>query len=805
MGGDKEAAMSQKSDRKVITKSQLNVERETLLKRLEEGVVIKGIVKSLNCDGARLDLGGVEGVLNITNMAWAWERIKHPSELLSLGDEIQVKALEYDKEKKRVSLGLKQLGEDPWVGVETRYPPGTRVTGKVTEITENGCSVEIEEGIEGMVHITDMAWRRIKHPSELLSLGDEIQVKVLEYDKEKKRVSLGLKQLGEDPWVGVETRYPPGMRVTGKVTKITENGCSVEIEEGFDGFLHIDDIAWKRIKHPSELLSIGDEIQVQVLRYDKEKKQVRLSLKQLDEGPWVEFVRRHPPGKQITGKVTHIVDDKCFVETEEGINGMVRISDMAWAWRQIKHPSELLSKGDEIQVQVLKYDKEKKRVWLGLKQLSEDPWVGVETRYPPGTRITGKVTHIVDDKCFVETEERIEGVVRISDMAWAWERIKHPSELLSLGDEIQVKVLEYDKEKKRVWLGLKQLSEDPWVGVETRYPPGTRVTGKVTKITENGCFVETEEGINGMVHITDMAWRRIKHPSELLSLGDEIQVKVLEYDKEKKRVSLGLKQLGEDPWVGVETRYPPGTRVTGKVTEITENGCSVEIEEGFDGFLHINDIAWKRIKHPSELLSIGDEIQVKVLKYDKEKKQVRLSLKQLDEGPWVEFVRRHPPGKQITGKVTHIVDDKCFVETEERVEGVVRISDMAWRRIKHPSELLSIGDEIQVKVLEYDKEKKRVWLGLKQLSEDPWVGFETRYPPGTRVTGKVTKIADDGCSVEIEEGIEGVVHIDDMAWRRIKHPSELLSLGDEIQVQVLRYNKEKKRVWLGLKQLGEDP
>ena len=826
MGGDKEAVMSQKSDRKVITKSQLNVEREALLKRLEEGVVIEGIVKNLNGYGAVLDLGGVDGLLHITDMAWAWRRIKHPSELLSPGDEIQVKVLEYDKEKKRVWLGLKQLSEDPWVGVETRYPPGTRVTGKVTKIADNWCLVEIAEGIKGLLHISNMAWRQIKHPSELLSLGDKIQVQVLKYDKEKKRVSLGLKQLGEGPWVGVETRYPPGTRITGKVTnkekkrvslglkqlgedpwvgvetryppgtrttgkvmKIFEKACLVEIEEGIHGFLHINNMAWRWIKHPSELLSLGDEIQVQVLEYDKEKKRVSLGLKQLSEDPWVGVENRYPPGTRTTGKVTNIADDRCFVEIEEGIEGVVHISNMAW--RRIKHPSELLFKGDEIQVQVLEYNKEKKRVSLGLKQLSEDPWVGVENRYPPGTRTTGKVMNIVDYGCFVEIEEGINGLLHISDMAWR--QIKHPSELLSLGDEIQVQVLEYNKEKKWVSLGLKQLDEGPWVGFVTRHPPGTRITCKVTNIADDRCFVEIEEGIEGVVHISNMAWRRIKHPSELLSRGDEIQVKVLEYDKEKKRVWLGLKQLSEDPWVGVETRYPPGTRTTGKVMNIVDHGCFVEIEEGINGLLHISNMAWRRIKHPSELLSPGDEIQVQVLRYNKEKKRVWLGLKQLDEGPWVGFVTRYPPGKRVTGKVTKIAYDWCFVEIEEGIEGVVHIDDMAWRRIKHPSELLSPGDEIQVKVLEYDKEKKWVSLGLKQLSEDPWVGVETRYPPGTRTTGKVTKIISNWCSVEIEEGIEGFLHISDMAWRQIKH----FSLGDEIQVQVLRYDKEKKRVWLG--------
>ena len=617
---------------KIFLSRRVAVKRETLLKRLEKGVVIKGIVKSLNCYGARLDLGGVEGVLNIDNMAW--KRIKHPSKLLSIGDEIQVKVLEYGKEKKWVSVGLKQLSEDPWAGVETRYPPGTRVTGKVTKIAYDWCFVEIEKGVEGMVHIDDMAWRRIKRSSELLSVGDEIQAKVLKYNKEKKRVWLGLKQLSEDPWVGVETRYPPGTRTTGKVMNIVDYGCFVEIEEGINGLLHISDMAWRQIKHPSELLSKGDEIQAKVLKYKKEKKQVWLGLKQLSEDPWVGVETRYPPGTQVTGKVTNITKSGCSVETEEGINGFLHISNMAW--RRIKHPSELLSRGDEIQAKVLKYEKEKKRVWLGLKQLSEDPWVEFVRRYGSGSgkRITCKVTDIAYDRCFVETvetEERIEGVVHIGDMAWR--QIKHPSELLSKGEEIQAKVLECDEEKKQVSLGLKQLSEDPWVRVDRRHPPGKQITGKVTNITKRGCSVEIEEGIEGLLHIDNIAWKRIKYPSELLSIGDEIQVKVLKYDKEKKRMWLSLKQLAKGPWVEFVKRYPPGTRITRKVTKIADDRCLVEIEEGVEGVVHIDDMALRQIKHPSELFSVGDEIQVQVLEHNKEKKQVRLSLKQLDEGP----------------------------------------------------------------------------------------------------------------------------------------------------------------------------
>ncbi|RMG14965.1 MAG: S1 RNA-binding domain-containing protein, partial [Deltaproteobacteria bacterium] len=311
-------------------------------------------------------------------------------------------------------------------------------------------------------------------------------------------------------------------------------------------------------------------------------------------------------------------------------------------------------------------------------------------------------------------------------------------------------------------------------------------------------------GIDGLLHITDMSWGRVGHPSELFEVGDTVKVMVLKFDPETERVSLGLKQITEDPWLTADEKYPPGTRVRGKVVSLTDYGAFIELEEGIEGLVHVSEMSWtKRVKHPSKLVSIGDEVEAMVLDIDTEAKRISLGMKQTETNPWTVLEEKYPIGAVIKGVVRNITDFGIFVGVEEGIDGLVHVSDMSWtHRVKHPSEMFSKGDVVEAVVLHIDVENERFSLGIKQLHPDPWETLPERYPVGSRVTGKVTKITDFGAFVEIEPGIEGLVHISEMReGERVEDPREVVTEGQEVAVKIIDLDPHERRIGLSIKAL----
>jgi len=314
--------------RRIILEEEKELARKKFFSEVKEGDVVEGVVKNVTEFGAFIDLGGVDGLLHVTDMSWG--RISHPSEILAIGDRIKVMVIKIDREKERVSLGLKQMVPNPWDGIEERYPPGKRVKGRVISIVDYGAFVELEPGVEGLVHISEMSWsQHIKHPSEVVKLGEVIEAIVLDVDKENQRIALGLRQAFPDPWEGIEKRYPVGSRVKGKITNLTSFGAFVELEEGIEGLLHVSDISWtKKIKHPKEVLKKGEIIECKVLKVDREKRRISLGLKQLEPDPFRIFMRRHPVGSTVVGRVVEIRPKCIVVELEKGLEGIVPMSQL---------------------------------------------------------------------------------------------------------------------------------------------------------------------------------------------------------------------------------------------------------------------------------------------------------------------------------------------------------------------------------------------------------------------------------------------------------------------------------------------
>ncbi len=350
----------------------LETERERLkeqtLKTIEEGQVLKGIVKNVTEYGAFIDLGGIDGLLHITDMSWG--RVSDPLEILSVGDTIEVKVLKYDPEKERVSLGLKQLTLDPWTQASEKYPIGSRVQGRVVSLTDYGAFVELERGIEGLIHIYEMSWtRKIKHPSRLLSIGDMVEVMVLDVDQESKRISLGLKQMEPNPWDLIEEKYPVGTEIEGKIRNITDFGIFIAVEKGIDGLVHISDLSWtQHIKHPSEVYNKGQMLKAVVLNIDKENQRLSLGVKQLMADPWQRAEQEYKVGKAVKGIVTNITDFGIFVKLEEGIEGLVHVSELSQG-KDGAVSEKGVEVGDDIEAEVLKVDPKEKRIALSIRAL----------------------------------------------------------------------------------------------------------------------------------------------------------------------------------------------------------------------------------------------------------------------------------------------------------------------------------------------------------------------------------------------------------------------------------------------------
>jgi small subunit ribosomal protein S1 len=352
--------------RRVVLEETRDRRKQQAMSTLQEGQVIDGQVKNITDYGAFIDLGGIDGLLHITDMSWG--RVAHPSEMFMVGDRVKVMILKYDRETGRISLGVKQLKPDPWVQVEDKYPVGSRVRGKVVSLVDYGAFVELEPGIEGLVHISEMTWsHEIKHPSKIVTAGDQVEAQVLNVDRKSRKISLGMKQVVANPWIIVETKYPVGSTIEGKVKSLTEFGVFVGLEEGIDGLIHVSDLSWtKRVVHPSDLFKKGQSVKAVVLRVDKDKERLSLGFKQLTPDPWErEIPQRYQVGQDVSGKVVKVADFGVFLEFEDGVEGLIHVSEMNLEGQRI---DERYKPGDEVTARVIRIDPTERKIALSIRE-----------------------------------------------------------------------------------------------------------------------------------------------------------------------------------------------------------------------------------------------------------------------------------------------------------------------------------------------------------------------------------------------------------------------------------------------------
>ncbi len=434
-----------------------------------------------------------------------------------------------------------------------------------------------------------------------------------------------------EQWLGVMQNVHEGDVVKGTVIRKIKGGLLVDI--GVNVFLPASQVDIRRPHDIGEY--IGKEIECMVLKIDEERRNIVVSRRSLIEQERAkkkaELLKTLAVGDIRTGIVKNIADFGAFVDLG-GIDGLLHITDMSWG--RITHPSEMVKIEDELEVMVLHIDYEREKIALGLKQKTASPWEKVPATYPVGTRIQGSVVNVMSYGAFVKLEDGIEGLVHISEMSWT-KRISHPSELVQVDDNVEVVVLGINQEKQEISLGMKQTQDNPWDKVADRYPPGADVEGRVRNLTNYGAFIEIEEGIDGLLHVSDMSWtRKVSHPSEVVEKGEMLKCKILSVDTERRRIALGMKQLDDDPWsTDIPDRFQPGQLVKGKVTKITNFGVFIGLEDGLEGLLHVSELSDDKIENPEELCSVGDEMEVKILRVDIDERKIGLSKKRVD---WAE-------------------------------------------------------------------------------------------------------------------------------------------------------------------------
>lgn len=499
-------------------------------------------------------------------------------------------------------------------------------------------------------------------------------------------------------------------------------------------------------------------------------------------------------GEIIHGVVIQVLKEYVAVNIHRKSEGMLPLADLT------EEELAALSPGDPLDVMVERYDSSQGFVLLSReKVLRARMWDELQKAHEEGTPVSGKIISKVKGGYTVD----IDGVKAFLPGSQVDLRPVRDTDSV-IGLEGKFKVLKLSRKKANVVVSRRShMEEEREAGRKAilgTIREGMIVEGKVKNITEYGVFMDLG-GLDGLMHITDMSYGKVSRPSDICKVGDVFRVKVIRFDREKERISLGLKQMKADPWEDIDSRYRPGMRLPGRVTNTTRYGAFIELEEGVEGLLHVSEMSWsKRLRDPSEVMKVGDTVEVVILRLEKEHKKISLGYKQLLPNPWEQLRETHPEGSEVEGVVKNVTDFGVFVDIGEEIDGLVHISDLTWnQRVKHPGEILKKGDKVRAKVLKVDPHAQKFSLGIKHLEADPWEGVENRYRKGSTVTGTITRVADFGVFVELEEGVEGLVHISELAREKVDTPHSLFKAGDGVGALVLSVDRVGKKISLSIR------
>jgi small subunit ribosomal protein S1 len=535
-------------------------------------------------------------------------------------------------------------------------------------------------------------------------------------------------------------------------------------------------------------------------QYDITKEEIEKELQEIIGGDSLEkieaafdtSIQKFDLGTILKGRVLGVIGNNVILDTGYKSEGIVPLSEF--------DTSEEVEVGADIEVMLESFEDD-----TGLIQISKRKadrirgWEKIVNKYQEGDVVTGKVVRKIKGGLLVDVGIPIFLPASQID-------VKPPGEIAEyIGKEVTCKILKIDEVQQNIIVSRRKLIEEERNKQKREFLDSVQVgevaKGEVKNIADFGAFIDLG-GIDGLLHITDMSWGRISHPSEMLAIGDKVEVKILDIDAVKDKVSLGLKQKSENPWTSVEEKYPIGSKIKGQVVNIMSYGAFVKLETGIEGLVHISEMSWtRRINHPSDVVAIGDDVEAVVLNINKDKEEISLSLKQVEQNPWTNIEEKYPPGVTIKGKVRNLTNYGAFIEIDEGIDGLLHISDMSWsKKVAHPSEIIKKGEMIEVKILSVDKDKKRVSLGIKQLSDDPWKKeIPEKYHVGDIVKGKVTKMTDFGAFIDLSNGLEGLLHISEVSKEKIKNLESVISIGQDLNVKIVKIEPEARKIGLSLK------
>ena len=498
-------------------------------------------------------------------------------------------------------------------------------------------------------------------------------------------------------------------------------------------------------------------------------------------------------GSIVEGTVSAIKDDDVFVDIGYKSEGAIALNEFG--------PDADVKVGDKVSVMLVQLENDKTGTVELSKKRADDKirWEKILTRYVEGCVVTGTIKSVVRGGLLVAIDD-VEAFLPGSQVEVAPVKELEPY----IGQTYDFKVIKISNERRNLIVSRRELIEGTMAEKKAELlnnlQKGDVRKGKVKNITDFGAFIDLD-GLDGLLHITDMSWGRVKHPSEILKVGQELDVMVLDIDRDRERISLGLKQMSSNPWDTIQDQFPVGSRVSGKVVNLAAYGAFIEIAPGIEGLVHISEFSWtKRVARASDMLNIGDEVQVVVLSVDVENQKIALGIRQTQVNPWDTVQERFPVGSKIKGKVRNFTAYGAFVELEEGIDGMIHVSDMSWtRKINHPSECLQKGQEVEAVVLDVNTKEQRISLGLKQAQTDPWADIASRYTVGSVVKGKVSKIASFGAFIELEDGVDGLIHISQLSNDRVEKVKDVLDVGQEVEARVIRVDRGERRIGLSIR------
>jgi len=605
------------NDSPMTMEEALNGEFRTI----SRGAIVTGTVIEKNQSGIYVDLGyKSDGIVPMDE--FDGEESKY-----NVGDEIRVYVKKVDDGHGQLLLSLRRAQElGSWDDLDEAFKNKTPVEGMIKERIKGGYNVSVL-GVRAFLPQSQLSHG--KNAKE--SIGQSFPMVITEYDRRRKNVVVSeraiLDKVRDKRKGEIFEKYHVDDVITGIVSRIVEYGAFVDLGDGVEGLIHRNDLSWSVISNPREVVQPGETIDAKILKMDVEKGKISLGIKQKKENPWETVDNRYKVGQKYHGKVKNLMDFGAFVELEEGVEGLVHISDLSWA-RNIKHPSEVVKTSDSIDIVVKEIDKEKKRISLSYKEVLPHPWEQVTANYKIGDVVTGKVNNMTDFGAFIEIAQGVEGLLHVSDMDWV-KKVNHPKEILEKGQEIKVKILNIDTTNHRLSLGLKQTTTDPWERLEYEYKIGDQVTGVVKNLVPYGAFVQLENGLEGLLHVSEYSWQNdSENPGAALKVGDQVTVMVYEIDKNKQKIGLSLRRMQDDPWKDVERKFGKDSVHQGKVALILENGVEVEVTDGVMGFVHISQLSAQRVNSPSEVVKQGDTVTYKVLELDRKNRRLKLSIKE---------------------------------------------------------------------------------------------------------------------------------------------------------------------------------